>query len=68
MRWAGHVALMGETSGTFSGLMRKPEGKTALGRPRRRCENNIKIYLRDVSWSGLFWLRLATGSRFFIMW
>ena len=68
MRWAGHVAPMGETNGTFRGLMGKPEGKRPLGRPRRRWENNIKIDLRDVPWSGLFWLRLVTGSRFFLIW
>jgi len=67
MRWAGHVAPMGETSGTFRGLMGKSEGKRPLGRPRSRCENNIKIDLRDVSWYGLFWVRLLTGSKFFIM-
>ena len=67
MTWAGHVAPMGETSGTFGGLMGKPEGKKPLGRPRRRWENNINIYLRDVSWFGLFWLGLVTGSRFFLM-
>jgi len=67
MTWAGHVEPMGETSGTFRGLMGKPEGKKPLGRPRRRWENNINIYLRDVSWFGLFWLRLVTGSRFFLM-
>ena len=58
---------MGETSGTFSGLMGKPEGNKPIGKPRRRLENNIKIDLRDVSWFGLFWLRLVTGSRFFVI-
>ena len=38
MRWAGHVALMGERRGVFRALVGKSEGKRPLGRPRRRCE------------------------------
>jgi hypothetical protein len=36
MRWAGHVARMGETRNAYRILVRKPEGKSPLGRPRRR--------------------------------
>jgi hypothetical protein len=46
MRWAGHVERMGETRNAYRILVGKPEGKRPLGRPRRRCVNNIKIYLR----------------------
>src|SRR5215468_8591252 len=42
MRWAGHVARMGEERGVHRVLVGKPEGKTPLGRPRRRWEDNIK--------------------------
>jgi hypothetical protein len=42
MRWAGHVARMGEEGGVHRVLVGKPEGKTPLGRPRRRWEDNIK--------------------------
>ena len=45
MRWAGHVALMGEGRGVHRVLVGKPEGKRPLGRPRRRWEDNIKINL-----------------------
>jgi len=36
MRWAGHVARMGEMRGVYMILVGKPEGKKPLGRPRRR--------------------------------
>ena len=42
MRWAGHVARMGERRGVYRLLVGKPEGKRPLGRPRRRWEDNIK--------------------------
>jgi len=45
MRWAGHVARMGEGIGVHRVLMGKPEGKRPLGRPRRRWEDNIKMDL-----------------------
>ena len=55
-------STFGEISGAFRGLMGKPEGKRLLGRHSLRWEDNIKIDLRDVAWSGLLWLRLVTGS------
>jgi len=45
MRWAGHVARVGERRGVYSVLLGKPEGKRPLGRPRRRWEDNIKMDL-----------------------
>jgi hypothetical protein len=45
MRWAGHVARMGEGRGVYRALVGKPEGKRPLGRPRRRWEDNIKMDL-----------------------
>jgi hypothetical protein len=48
MRWAGHLARMGEARVVHRVLVRKPEGKTPLERPRRRWEDNIKIDLREV--------------------
>jgi hypothetical protein len=41
MRWAGHVARMGEKRNAYRILVGKPEGKRPLGRPRRRWEDNI---------------------------
>jgi len=43
MRWVGHVACMGESRGVCRVLVRKPEGKRPLGRPRHRWEYNIKM-------------------------
>jgi len=45
MRWAGHVARMGDGRGVCRVLVGKPEGKRPLGRPRRRWEDNIKMDL-----------------------
>jgi hypothetical protein len=46
MRWAGHVARMGEDRGVHRVLVGKPEGKRPLRRPRRRWEDNIKMDLQ----------------------
>jgi hypothetical protein len=45
MRWAGHVARMGEKRNAYRILVGKPEGKRPLGRPRRRCVDNITMDL-----------------------
>ena len=45
IRWAGHVARMEEKRGVHRDLLRKTEGKRALGRSRRRREDNIKMDL-----------------------
>ena len=44
MRWAGYVARMGESRGVYRVLVRKPEGKRPLGRPRHRMEDKIKTF------------------------
>jgi hypothetical protein len=48
MRWAGHMARMGEEKNMYRVFMGKPEGKRPLGRPRRRLEDGIKIDLRKI--------------------
>ena len=48
MRWAGHVARMGERKGVDRVLVGKPEGRRPFGRPRRRWEDNIKMDLEEV--------------------
>jgi hypothetical protein len=45
MRWASHVARMGEKRNTYRLLVGKPEGKRPLGRPRRRQVDNIRMDL-----------------------
>jgi hypothetical protein len=65
MRWAGHVACMGDGRGVYRVLVGKPEGKRPLGRPRRRWEGNSRVDLQkwDVGvWAGWDWLRIGTGG------
>ena len=59
MRWAGHVARMGEDSGVHRVLVGKPEGKRPLGRLRRRWEDNIKVDLQEVGCEDMDWMDLA---------
>jgi len=59
MRWAGHVACMGETRGIYKVLVGKPGGKRPLGRPRRRWEDNVKTDLQEVGCGGMDWIELA---------
>jgi hypothetical protein len=59
MRWAGHVARMGEKRNAYRLLARKPEGKRPLGRPRRRWVDNIRMDLREVGWGDVDWIGLA---------
>ena len=59
MRWAGHVARMGEDRGVQKVLVGKPEGKRPLGRPRRRWEDNIKMDLQEVGGGRGDWMELA---------
>jgi hypothetical protein len=59
MRWAGHVALMGEKRNLYRILVGNPEGKRPLGRPRRRWVDNIKMDLREVGFCVINWIDLA---------
>jgi hypothetical protein len=52
MRWAGHVACMGEERGVYRVLVGKPEGKRPLGRPRRRWED-INMDLQEDGVGGM---------------
>jgi hypothetical protein len=59
MRWAGHVACMGEMRNAYNILVGKSEGKRPLTRPRCRWEDNIRMYLRKIGWEGVDWMHLA---------
>jgi hypothetical protein len=59
MRWTGHVARMGEGRGVYRVLVGMPEGRRPLGRPRRKWEDNIKIYLREIGIDEANWIRMA---------
>jgi len=48
IRWVGHVARMGEEREVYRVLVEKPEGRRPLGRPRRRCVDNIRMDLQEV--------------------
>jgi hypothetical protein len=63
MRWAGHVARIGEGRNVHRVLVGKREGRRPLERPRRRWEDGIKMVLTGLVggvWSGLSWLRIGT--------
>jgi hypothetical protein len=65
MRWAGHVARIGEEREVYKVLVGKPEGKRPLERPRRRWEDGIRMDLREIRlgvWIGFDWLRAGTGG------
>jgi len=61
----GHVARKGERRGAYRSLVEKLKRKRTLGRPRRKCEYNIKMNLREVgkeAYTGFIWIRLGTGG------
>jgi hypothetical protein len=53
MRWAGHMACLGEGRKVYRVLVGKPERKRPLGRPRRRLEDGIGMDLREIGWGGV---------------
>jgi hypothetical protein len=59
MRWAGHVARMGEERKVYKVFVGKLEGKRPHGRPRRRWEDGIRMDLREIGLGGVDWIRLA---------
>jgi transcription termination factor 2 len=59
MRWAGHVARIGEKRKLYRVLVGKPEGKRPLGRPRRRWKDEIRMDLRKIGWGSVDWILLA---------
>jgi len=52
MRWAGHVACVGESRGVYRVLVGNTKGKRPLGRPRHRWEDHIKIDFQKVGYGG----------------
>ena len=59
VRWAGHVERLGREEAYAVFLVRKPEGKRPLERPRLRWEDNIKMDLQEVGCGGMDWIELA---------
>jgi len=65
MRWAGHVARMGERRDAHRVMVGKPEGRRPIGRPTCIWEDNIKMDRQEMgwgTWTGLIWLRIGTGG------
>jgi len=61
MRWAGHVACMGEERGVYR-VYGETGGKEPLGRPRCRCEDNIRMDLQEVGCGYMGWIGLAQDT------
>jgi hypothetical protein len=59
MRWAEHVARMGEGRGVHRVLVGRPEVKSPLGRPRRRWKDSIKMGLREIGIDEVNWIQLV---------
>jgi hypothetical protein len=59
MRWAGHVARIGEKRNVYRLLVEKPEGKRPLGKPSRKWIDNIKMGLLELGVSVVDWIGLA---------
>ncbi|KAJ4441770.1 hypothetical protein ANN_11628 [Periplaneta americana] len=59
LRWAGHIARMGESRNAYRVLVGRPEEKIPLERPRRRWEDNIKLDLKEMGYDDGDWINLA---------
>ena len=59
MRWAGHVARMGEEMVVYRVLVGKLEGRRPVGRPRCRCVDNIRMDLQEVGCGYMDWIMRA---------
>jgi hypothetical protein len=59
IRWAGHVARIGENRNAYRLLVRNPAGRRPLGRPRHGWVDNIKMDLGEVGWGDVDWIGLA---------
>jgi hypothetical protein len=65
MRWAGHVAHMGDIRNVYKILVGNPEERRLLGRHKRRWEDNIKMDQKEIGfekWIVFIWLRIGTGG------
>jgi len=59
MRCVRHVSQIGEMRNAYKILVEKFEGKSPLGIPRRRWEDNIRTNLREMGWEGMDWIHLT---------
>jgi hypothetical protein len=56
MRWAGHMACMGEERKVYKVLVGKPKGKRPLGSPRHRWEDGIRMDIGEIGLGGVDWI------------
>ena len=68
MRWAGHVARMGEGRSAFKILTGKPSGKRPLGRLRRRWEDNIRMDFEEIGINAGNWVDSAQDRDYWRAW
>jgi hypothetical protein len=59
IRWAGHVARMGEGRNVYRVLVGKPEGKRPLGKPRCRWDDGVRMDLKEIVWGFVEWIHLG---------
>jgi hypothetical protein len=59
MRWAGHVARMGEETNVYNILMGKPEGKRPPGKRRCGWQDGMRMDLREIGWGSVDWIQLV---------
>jgi hypothetical protein len=59
MRWAGHVACIGENRNAYRAWVGKPEKKRPLGRSRHGRENNVKMGVKETGWEAMSWIDMA---------
>jgi hypothetical protein len=57
MKWAGHVALMGDERNACR-ILGKPEGNRPIGRPRHRLVDNIEIAFKEIGFGSVDWIDL----------
>jgi len=62
MRWAGHVAHMGEERWVYRVLVGKLEGKRPMGKPRHRWVDNIRMDVQEVGFGYMGWPRIGLGG------
>jgi hypothetical protein len=63
MRWAGHVAHMGELRNAYRILFRKLDGKRPLRRARCRWKGNTRMDLKENGWEGVDWMHVAQDEQ-----
>jgi hypothetical protein len=56
IRWAGHVASMGERRNAYKVSVENHEGRSTRGKPRYRWEDNIETVYKDIGWEGMDWV------------